>query len=200
MSSRTTMAYSARSLSGSDGRRQHADAVGADEACEVRFCRRQNPFLQRAAFGAAEPGAKDHDRLGAAARELIDQFGHRGGWRRNDGQVGGGRQLRDAGIAGHTRYGLVFRIDERDVALEAAVPQIAEHHFADGAVTIAGADEGDRRRLEEAIEIANRHVPGHPDVREAEWSRLLPAGNLMNGRPRVGQREQRATTSNEGFP
>jgi len=68
---------------------------------------------------------------------------------------------------------LVFRIDERNIALEATLAQIAEHHFADGSVAIAGADQGHRRRFEEAVEIADRHLSWLPTMREAVSSLLL---------------------------
>jgi hypothetical protein len=134
----------------------------------MRLRRRENSVLQLPSFGTAEAGAQYDDCLGAPARQLVDQFPHDSSRGRDDRQIRRDRQLSDAGIAGQSRDSLIFRIDEGNIALEAAGAQIAEHHFADGSLAVAGADQGHRRRFEEMVKIANRHLPGPPDRQGAE--------------------------------
>ncbi len=77
-------------------------------------CRR----LGAGASGLGEARGDDEDGLGAVGRALLDHLGDGVGGHRDDGEVGGARQIAEAGVRGHARDLVRFGVDDPELAGE----------------------------------------------------------------------------------
>ncbi len=145
-------------------RHHDAQAIGADDAHQGRPRGRQHRLLQPLALLAqlGEAG-RDHDRRpGAAGRQRRDDAGHGRGRRRDHREVRHQRQSLDRGIGQDALDRSLMRVDRHDRAGKAGVEQIARDHRADRARLARGADQGDRARVQQDLEIADRHGGSAP--------------------------------------
>ena len=145
-------------------RRQQAEAVGAEHAQQVRPRGVERRLLLR----RAQAGGHDDRGARAEAAELGDQAGHRGRRRAQDGQVGRLRQVGDAAGELHAVERRVLRIDAEDRAGKRAGAQVAPDRRADAARTVGCADDGDRARLEQPVEMADAHRAAAPSGRDRD--------------------------------
>ena len=146
-------------------RRNDPQAIRAENAHEVRFRGRERLSPKLGTLGAAtlaEAGGEDDGGAGAAGAERGDDL--RKGWRRR----GDDRKIRDQGklfdrtVVDGRSDRLLMRVDRQDRAGESCPEKVLRSHRADGARLIAGADQGDRFRFEESVEIARGHDDGFP--------------------------------------
>ena len=125
-----------------------------------------------------------------SAPSSADQPGDgRGGVHRTarSGAVGRSAVRANTGYAVERR---VLRIHGIDRAREAAGAQVAPDRRADAAGSVRGADDGDRRRLEQAVEIADAHgrwptpfaspsaIAWHPTQRRATGRATTRRGSM----------------------
>jgi hypothetical protein len=136
-----------------DVRRQQADAVRSEDPQQEWPGGVERHLLLR----CAEPGGH-HDR-GARPEpaELGDQLGHCRRGRADDREVGNLRQIVHPGVDDLAVERRVARIDCEDRARVSARAEVAPHGGADAAGAVRGADDDDRLRLEESVEVANAH-------------------------------------------
>ena len=141
-----------------DARHQHAEAIGPDEAQS----RGAGIFLaelgERTRAVTQARGKNDRGSGASAAR------GRDKGWngrrrRRDHDQIGCARQLVVGFDGANALDGVVVRIDEADLAREAAAAQIPQHGPARRLVARAGPDHGDGSRRKQLVETISRHCP-----------------------------------------
>ena len=134
-------------------RAEQAEAVRPEHAQHVRPRGVERRLLLR----RREPG-RHHDRgARAEAAEFVDERRHRVGRRAQHREVGRLRQ-----IAGSSEDPLaverrVLRVHAEDRPLEAPGAAVAPHGCADAAGAVRGADDRDRFRFEQLIEVADAH-------------------------------------------
>ena len=73
------------------------------------------------------------------------------------GEVGDDRQGRHVRVGENAGDGLVVAGDRHDRPLEPTVQQVVHDQMAGHALLVAGADDGDRARVEHLVEVADRH-------------------------------------------
>jgi len=136
-------------------RTHEAEAVGAKQAHVVTARAVEHGAGEiRAAWAHFGETAGNHDdvaRTRAAAG--FDDSGHRFGLGADHSKI---EALRDAfdGIVGVLAEDLVVaRIDQEELALVAAVDDVADEGRTDGALGFRSADDGDRLRFEKRSEV-----------------------------------------------
>ena len=139
---------------------QQAQAIGPDDAHQMRPCRVEHRVFQRLAFLARQfaEARRDHDGGFAAARaQIADGAGH--GRRRgaDHGEIRDLRQGRDVRVGEDALDRAVFGIDRQNGAGEAPIEQIARQDVPDRPGLGRGADQGDGLGGEHPVEIADRH-------------------------------------------
>ncbi len=148
-------------------RHDHTDAVRADEAQEMRPGRVERrplpaaPAVAPPAKPGAKPGAKPRakeDRgLGAALAEPCDEDRDRFGRGRDHGQVRGARQARQVRVDRDPVDRPPMFVDQQQLAAESGTAQVAQHDAADRARSLGRGEERDRARVEQLVEVADRH-------------------------------------------
>ena len=105
----------------------------------------------------AESGRDDDRRTDALATAVADDLGNRRRRRQDHRQVGCRREVEDAAMGRLPGDRLVPRIDEVDRPGEAAFAEVAPDDVTQRAGGIAGADQCDRRGLEEGRNALGSH-------------------------------------------
>src|SRR6516162_4551602 len=142
--------------------RQHdADAVRPDNAQEMRLCRVECGLLQRLTplTEFAETGSNDYSRARAPRRQFMDQTRNCLGRRDDDPEIRGAGQAGDIRMNGQSIYGVVMGVDQHQLAGKPSAAKVPRNYRADGARTRRCADQRDRSRCEQLVEIANGHWP-----------------------------------------
>ena len=129
-------------------RRKHSHAVWADQSdpgfaggshqLGLRLC----PLLG----GLREAGSNHESGGDSAFAALPHHVDHVGGAERDQRQIGGLRQVRDAGVGGQEVHGPAAPIHGVDPAVEASVDDIAQERAAPLRRITRGADDRDRTR------------------------------------------------------
>jgi hypothetical protein len=144
-----------------DARRQQAGAVRAEDAQQVGIGRVQRGLLQAAPAQVArrgQAGAHHDGGAGAELAERLDDAGHGGRRRADDGQVGRRGRLATLGQARRPAMLSYFGLTGIDLALEAALPQVAQHGGAHAAGALGGADQGHRLGREQLAQVTDAHA------------------------------------------
>jgi hypothetical protein len=144
-------------------RHHDADAVRPHDAQQMRLGSVEQRLLQARAMGVAvflEARRNDDRRPGAAGAQLRHELRHRARRRGDDGQIRRQRQARHVLVGEHALHRHVFGVHRHHRPAEAAAEQVARDHRADRARPVAGADQRDRLRLEQVIEVADGHGDG----------------------------------------
>ena len=136
-----------------DPRHGDAEAVRPDDAQAIRLRLIEHRLLQR----GAESRRDDDNRAGAFLAEVSDQGRHGVGLGGDHRKLRRRGQRGDIAIAAPAADQLMMRIDEIDLAGETAGKHILGEHIADRAGFRARADDGDRARGENMLEITNGH-------------------------------------------
>ncbi len=170
------------------GRRQHAQAVRADDPHQVRpgGVKKGLPTSRAGGIVSLEAGADHHSRATAPGAELGDDARDGGGGRGDDRQVGRVRKRRDRRAAGVAQHGRAIGVREQNLAREAARQKIGGQHVAHGARTGIGPDQSDDRWREESVQVARAHAGALSDLRRftrraggepgsAPWPRCGPS-------------------------
>jgi len=140
---------------------QDPQAVGSENAQHVRPRGVQEGLPQALALlvrTLPKAGRDNHRRPGPARGELLDdaRYGRRGCG--DDRQVRRDRQARYIRVGEHTLDGTVLGVDRHHRTVEARVEQVVRQHRTHGRRPLAGADQCDRARLEEIIQVTRRHA------------------------------------------
>ena len=136
-----------------------ADAVRADQPQEIGSRRVERLLLQFLAALAQLGEARGDDDRGA--RAALAQLGNETwngiGGRRDHGQIGCYGKARHVGVDGKTVQRGLVRIDGQDRAGKAGAAKIAQHDASDRIWARRCANQRDGARLENLVEIADRH-------------------------------------------
>jgi hypothetical protein len=152
-----------------DVRRQQAQAVGPEDAQQVRARRVQHGLFH----GRFEAGGQHHGGPRAARAQGRDQRGHRGRRRADHGELGRLGQRSHVGVAGLLAQHVVLRVHGPKGARVAAGAQVAPDGAADAASARGGAEDGHRSRVEKGVEMADAHAPMMPRAPDVCASALL---------------------------
>ena len=138
--------------------RDQPDAVRPDDPHQMRARRVEHGLMQFvAAFDLAETRRDNHCRAAALLAEFLDDLGNAGRRCRDDRQIRCRRQIGDRTVVqGRADRGLMG-IDRHDRPVEARSEEIVGNDRAHGMGPVAGADQGDRLRAEQGVEIADAH-------------------------------------------
>jgi hypothetical protein len=139
---------------------QQADAVRPQQAHPIFARRLQHrllcgaPVLHR---DLPEAGGDDHGGEHPAGAQGIDDPGHRLGRHADHRHVRGDGQGLDRRIGQNAGNRLVGRVHRHDRPFESALEQISHQQRADRARAVRGADDRDRRRRKQTIQIPSAH-------------------------------------------
>ena len=138
-------------------RHHDAHTVRSDDAQEMGSRRVEGGPLQRLAplTEFAETGGDDDGGARASLVQFADQ--RRNGFGRcdDDREVRSLRQARDIRINGQPIDRPVMRVHQHQLAAKCGTAQVARDHCADRAGPWRGADQRDRARPEQLVEITN---------------------------------------------
>ena len=115
--------------------------------------------------------------------ELRDQFGNSLRWSGENTEIGCCRQRGDRGIALLPLDRAIFRVDEPNGTRKAASPEVAGGNQANTARLRARAYESNRARLQQILEVANRHSVGLSKLVTATPIAALTRPNVSAGVP-----------------
>ena len=138
----------------------HAHAVGTENAQPARRAssRRFSGLAMRCAVRSSGSCAS---RIAARVpREPSARMSSRavGNGEADDREVGSDRQVLDPPVGEHAANSSIGGTDRHDRPLEAAMQEVLHHDLTGSALTIAGADDGDGSRVEELVEVEDRHL------------------------------------------
>ena len=131
------------------------DAVRPQHAQQMGLRRVQHRLPQPVL--ARQPRRDHHRRPRAFGAKFTDEARHAVRRRDDHAEVGRRGQIGDACVAGMVLDGVVFRVDQMNVALEAAVQQLGHHGMADRPAPGARPDQRDRLWRQKRVEIADSH-------------------------------------------
>jgi len=169
-----------------EARHHDADAVRPDDPQEMRLCRLECRPLQAAALLAelAKTGGNDDGSASAELTQLANEAGYCLGGRDDDREIRGVRQARDIRVDAQPVDRLVMRVDEHQLAAKSGAAQVARNDPTDRVGPWTCADHRHRSRLEQLVEIANRHrSPANFSSLDAQCRSLLG----RNGGPTIGE-------------
>ncbi len=132
-----------------------AQAVWADHAHAIPLDDGDQLFLHRHALRSdlAEAGGDRDHAFDALLAALLDNAGNVLGGNYNHGQVDRAGHIEHAGVGFFAQNFAGLGVDRVDVAGEAMFEHVEEHGMAQLRWVRAGADDGDRTRIEELVQI-----------------------------------------------
>ena len=114
------------------------------------------------------------------------RLGHRVGRRREHREIGRDRQLGDRAVVEGRADRLLVRVHGQDRPAKSGLEQVARQHRADRARPVARADQRDRLRLEQRVEVADGHAsPRRGTNWRRHWHAACTAARLGLVRHRV---------------
>jgi hypothetical protein len=136
------------------GQVDDAVAVRAADRQVVRAGRGHEPLLERAAAAGLGEARREDDGPARAARAgLRDGRGRVRGGDRDDDGVGRRVEVGERRHAGEAVHPLATGVDAVHGAREAQAPQVQQRLASVGARPLGGADDGDRARAQQPVEV-----------------------------------------------
>ena len=135
-------------------------------------------ILQLGALAAFFGKARGVDQHGARALGVaaLEHGGHIARTDRQHHQIGGLRQRFDVRIAALAKHFFVLGIDRKNLALVAKLRQMRDRHAADARGVVAGANDGDRCRVQQRLEAVGIRIHFHGRQHRSQAALLLASG------------------------
>ena len=139
-----------------DGGPHDSQAIGADDPHAVGFVDPEDLLLQAPSLRSRFPeaGGNDDEPLHAGPAAGFDDRGNRGGGGRDDGQIDRFRHGAYLGPAGVSQDRLSVRVHGIDFSA-ARRQYVFQDRTTESPFLLRGADYGDRRRIEELLQISH---------------------------------------------